>query len=69
MIEISAFYELLNKSNCVLVCDCMKMWVDIWREMAGRTKSFNGPSGFIFFTFFGFIYKTEGLRDSSTVLK
>lgn len=68
MIEIAAFYELLNKSNYVLVCDCMKMWVDIWGEMAGRTKRFNGPSGFNFFTFcfffFGFIYKMEGLRDS-----
>lgn len=29
MIEIAAFYELLNKSNYVLVCDCMKMWVEI----------------------------------------
>lgn len=66
MIEISAFYELLNKSNQVLVCDCMKMWVDIWREMAGRTKRFNGPSGFLFFifAFFCFICKMEGLRDS-----
>lgn len=35
MIEITAFYELLNKSNYVLVCDCMKMWVDIM-EKDGR---------------------------------